>query len=142
MPSQLHTRLQRPRGVKRLLSGHKVHYWKTWVFPKPIPAGTCLFRAFADLEKCKDHSPLLDSSRTACTTRDHLAVCRPVTSLGFPTDSLCGQMLSQKLCLADLEMFPGRFYDSLSFVLLIVEVVPTSGALHWISRDHGPGGAL
>lgn len=142
MPSQLHTRLQRPRGVKRLLCGHKVHYWKTRVFPKPTPAGTCLFRAFADLEKCKELSLLLDSGRTARTTRDHLAVSHPVTFLGFPTDSLCGQMLSQELCLADLKMFPGRFHDSLSFVLLIVEVVPTSGALHWISRDHGPGGAL
>lgn len=70
------------------------------------------------------------------------AVSHLVTSLGFPTDSLCGQMLSQELCLADLEMFSGGFYDWLSFVLLIVEVAPTSGALLWITRDQGPGGTL
>lgn len=85
---------------------------------------------------------LLDSGRTAHTTRHHPAVSHLVTSLGFPTDSLCGQMLSQELCLADLEMFSGGFYDLLFFVLLIVEVAPTSGALHWTTRDQGPGGTL
>lgn len=73
VPSQLQTRPQRLRGVKQLSCGHQAHYWKTRVFPKPIPAGACPLSAFADLERCQE--PLSVAGFRRDSLHDQSPIC-------------------------------------------------------------------
>lgn len=94
-------RLQRPKGVTqyhvvtKLITGrHRSSQSPPQQVPNTHPSRYLSVQILADLEKYKEHSLLLDSGRTVCTTRGHPAVTQLVTSRGCSTDSLWADAVS------------------------------------------------